>query len=205
MKIRFFIIQQSTVLHKIQKPVHPQNPRIHRGWFITFQQPAPVRLQVLNRKAVIMRKKHPDGTAVDPDGAGGVPLFFKVDAKVRDKCFEVHNVLISSHLPVDHPVDNLILLAAGTTQVNPGCFEIFVSKQVGEQGNIAAFFDKTLGKPVAECMRMYHFRCHVVGEGNGFELAADAAGGDGGTEAVEEDGTVGFVEKGKPFEGIGSE
>ena len=26
-----------------------------------------------------------------------------------------------------------------------------------------------------------------------------------GIEAVEEDGTVGFVEKGKPFEGIGSE
>ena len=54
-------------------------------------------------------------------------------------------------------------------------------------------------------MRMYHFRCHVVGEGDGFELAADAAWRDGGTEAVEEDGTVGFVEKGKPFEGIGSE
>ena len=112
---------------------------------------------------------------------------------------------IYSSLPGDYPVNNLILLAAGTTQVNPGCFEIFVSKQVGEQGNIAAFFDKTLGKPVAECMRMYHFRCHVVGEGDGFELAADAAGGDGGTEAVEEDGTVGFVEKGKPFEGVGLE
>ena len=54
-------------------------------------------------------------------------------------------------------------------------------------------------------MRMYHFRCHVVGEGDGFELAADAAWRDGGTEAVEEDGTVGFVEKGKPFEGVGSE
>lgn len=27
----------------------------------------------------------------------------------------------------------------------------------------------------------------------------------GEAEAVEEDGTVGFVEKGKPFEGIGSE
>ena len=54
-------------------------------------------------------------------------------------------------------------------------------------------------------MWMYHFRCHVVGEGDGFELAADAAWRDGGTEAVEEDGTVGFVEKGKLFEGIGSE
>ena len=46
----------------------------------------------------------------------------------------------------------------------------------------------------------------MVGEGDGFELAADAAWRDGGKpEAVEEDGTVGFVEKGKPFEGIGSE
>ena len=152
-----------------------------------------------------MRKKQPDGTAVDPDGDGGVPLFFKVNAKVGNKCFKIHMCFISSSLPGDYPVDNLILLAAGTTQVNPGCFEIFVSKQIGEQGNIAAFFDITLGKLVAECMRMYHFRCHVVGEGDGFELAADAAWRDGGTEAVEEDGTVGFVEKGKPFEGIGSE
>ena len=152
-----------------------------------------------------MRKKQPDGTAVDPDGDGGVPLFFKVNAKVGNKCFKIHMCFIYSSLPGDYPVDNLILLAAGTTQVNPGCFEIFVSKQVGEQGNIAAFFDKTLGKPVAECMRMYHFRCHVVGEGDGFELAADAAWRDGGIEAVEEDGSVGFVEKGKPFEGIGSE
>ena len=47
--------------------------------------------------------------------------------------------------------------------------------------------------------------CRVLTEGDGFELAADAAWRDGGTEAVEEDGTVGFVEKGKPFEGIGSE
>lgn len=108
-------------------------------------------------------------------------------------------------LPRHHPVNHCLLFLTRFHQVNPGCFEIFVSKQIGEQGNIAAFFDKTLGKPVAECMRMYHFRCHVVGEGDGFELAADAAWRDGGTEAVEEDGTVGFVEKGKPFEGIGSE
>ena len=67
---------------------------------------------------------------------------FKVNAKVGNKCFKIHMCFISSSLPGDYPVDNLILLAAGTTQVNPGCFEIFVSKQIGEQGNIAAFFDK---------------------------------------------------------------
>ena len=74
-----------------------------------------------------MRKKQPDGTAVDPDGAGGVPLFFKVNAKVRNKCFKINMCFIYSSLPGDYPVDNLILLAAGTTQVTPGCFDAVVS------------------------------------------------------------------------------
>ena len=112
------------------------------------------------------------------------------------------------HTPVPtrhHPVNHRLLFLTRFHQVNPGCFEIFVSKQIGEQGNIAAFFDKTLGKPVAECMRMYHFRCHVVGEGDGLSWLRMPPGEMGEPKRLRKMGPWDLLEKGKPFEGIGSE
>ena len=82
-------------------------------------------------------------------------------------------------LPVHHLVDDFILLTAGTAQINPGGFQVFVAKQIGEERDISAFFDKAFGKTVAERMRMNHFWVHPLGKSHILELAPDSTGGNG--------------------------
>ena len=139
MKICLFIIQQSTVLHKIQKPVHPQNPRITLSMAYNIPAASAGATAGARLKGCYNAKKQPDGTAVEPDGDGGVPLFFKVNAKVGNKCFKIHMCFISSSLPGDYPVDNLILLAAGTTQVNP-VVSRFLCPSRSESREISPYF-----------------------------------------------------------------
>ena len=67
-----------------------------------------------------------------------------------------------SLLPVYYFINNLILLCAGTAQVNPGSFQIFVPQQIREQRQIAAFFNEALGKPVAEGVRMNDIRVQPI-------------------------------------------
>ena len=72
--------------------------------------------------------------------------------------------------PVYYLVYNLLLFGTRPSQVNPRCLDAFMPQKVGKQGDVAAFFNKILGKPVPEAVGIHDLRVQMVAGRKHLEL-----------------------------------
>ena len=106
-------------------------------------------------------------------------------------------------LPVHQVVDEIALLAGGALEVDAGGFDGVVAEEVGEEDDVVAFPEEVFGEEVAEGMGVDDGGVQSVFDGVEFEVFGQAAGGDGTTVAVEENGAARPVLQ--PHDRLGSE
>ena len=71
-----------------------------------------------------------------------------------------------------------MLLFGGSGQVDPGCFNAFVSHKVCKQRNIIKLCQKILGKPMPERVRINLFRGDLISFCQYFQLEMYTSGSD---------------------------
>lgn len=95
-----------------------------------------------------------------------------------------YDMLQSARLPVDYPVEDLLLLRAASVKVDAGGFDALVSQNVREHGNVAALFDEVLGEQVPERMWVENRWIEIVKSCKMAQLHADTVGCDAVAIAV---------------------
>ena len=93
------------------------------------------------------------------------PLYFSLLS-----FYGIHVIFPPSQSPVNHLINDTVLLAAAAPQVYPGGLDAFMPQKVGKQGDVAAFLNKILGKPVPEAMGIHDLRVQMVAGRKHLEL-----------------------------------
>ena len=87
-----------------------------------------------------------------------------------------YDMLRSARLPVDYPVEDLLLLCAASVKVDTGGLNALMSKNIGKHSNIAAPFNEIFCEQMSERMRMKNGRVEIVEDCEVAQLHADAVG-----------------------------
>lgn len=96
-------------------------------------------------------------------------------------------------LPSDNFIDKGLLLAGSSAEIDTGCFDAFMSHEVGKQSNVIVLFKKILGVAMTERVRIDHLLIQTVLDSIVLELLRNATGRDALTISIEKQITGGTV------------
>ena len=105
----------------------------------------------------------------------------------------------TSLLPVHDSVDQFALLAAGSLEVDPGGVDGIVAEKVGEEDEVIVALEEVLSEEVAERVRVDDIDIDTVLMGELPEAEGDAARGERGAVAVQEEITAVLFHPGHEF------
>ena len=78
--------------------------------------------------------------------------------------------VVGEILPRHNGIDNCLLFAGGTAQIDTGGFDTFMSHKVGKQGDIVAVFKKIFGVPMPKGVRVDNMLVQTIFPGKCFQL-----------------------------------